>query len=241
MDAIRERGYEVIPSVFSNTQVEQILIDLERTLQRDVSDVPIRSRLGQVYAARNLLSLWRPALSLWHSPPLPDLLHRVLGPKYGLVRGLYFDKPPERTWSLPWHKDMTIAVRDHRDSDRTQFKPTTKAGVPHVEAPLHVLQQMLTVRIHLDDMQDDNGPLRVIPESHKEGKEIQTLDSPVTIHARRGDVLVIRPLVTHCSVSSLAGCTRHRRILHLEFAHSPALPHNLQWHAFIAGPPSDPS
>ena len=44
---------------------------------------------------------------------------------------------------------------------------SNKAGVTHVQPPLGVLQQMLTVRLHLDDCLDDNGPLRVVPGSHR--------------------------------------------------------------------------
>ena len=38
---------------------------------------------------------------------------------------------------------------------------TVKAGVPHVQPPVAVLEQMLTVRVQLDDSDESNGPLRV--------------------------------------------------------------------------------
>ena len=59
---------------------------------------------------------------------------------------------------------------------------------------------MLTARVHLDDVTDENGPLRVIPGSHRYGT---TMDGraaqPVTLHCRAGDVLLMRPLLTHAS------------------------------------------
>ena len=67
--------------------------------------------------------------------PLLELLSTTLGNNGGLVRALFFDKPPERTWSLPWHKDFTIAVRDHRSGSIHFTKPTVKAGVPHAKHP----------------------------------------------------------------------------------------------------------
>jgi hypothetical protein len=50
---------------------------------------------------------------------------------------------------------------------------------------------------------------------------------------KRGDVLVIRPLVAHCSLPSAPDAKRHRRILHLEFAGTPDLPDGYAWHDFI--------
>src|SRR5262249_53166231 len=155
---------------------------------------------------------------------LPQVLEAILGPRYGLVRVLFFDKPPERTWSLPWHKDMTIAVCDNQLPSPLFGKPTCKAGVPHVEASEELLQAMLTARIHLDDVCDENGPLKVVPGSHRSGKELALGETPPqTILARRGDVLLIRPLVAHASSASHPDTRRHRRILHLEFASAPDL------------------
>src|SRR6185437_14142607 len=82
---------------------------------------------------------------------LPNILAAILGPKFGLVRILFFDKPPRQTWALPWHKDLTVAVRDNRLPSQHFAKPTRKAGVPHVEAPQAILESMLTARIHLDE------------------------------------------------------------------------------------------
>ena len=82
-------------------------------------------------------------------------------PRPEWVRILFFDKPPGHSWALPWHKDYTIAVKRH-GVEGTFTKPTTKAGVPHVIAPFEILDRMLTVRFHLDDMNEDNGPLRVL-------------------------------------------------------------------------------
>src|SRR6185295_1284359 len=107
----------------------------------------------------NLVQLWPGVAHAWMQPPLPTMLAETLGPEFGLVRVLYFDKPPEQTWALPWHKDLTIAVKDNRLPSALFSKPTRKAGVPHVVAPRSVLEAMLTARIHLDDVTEENGPL----------------------------------------------------------------------------------
>lgn len=189
---------------------------------------------GSISGARNLLRIWPDVVNLARRPGLLDPLREVLGRDAGVVRGLFFDKPPGRGWALPWHKDYNVAVRAHGKLGRFT-KPTTKARVPHVEAPADLLGRMLTARIHLDDMTDENGPLRVIPGSHRSyrtGGECPS--SPVVLRCRAGDVLLMRPLLTHASSHCDPATTRHRRVIHLECAPSPVLPDRYEWHDFVS-------
>lgn len=143
---------------------------------------------------------------------------------------LYFDKPPERSWSLPWHRDRTIAV-ERNDLPSEQFRnPTRKAGVPHVEAPERLLARMLTFRVHLDAVTDEIGPLVVIPGTHDPADP--GARKPVVIHAAAGDILAMRPLISHSSRASQPGTTRHRRIIHVELAADEALPDGYAWRTF---------
>jgi hypothetical protein len=230
-------GYAILPGVFGPEEAQSILRELTLALAtNEGQSASVRSQAGNVYAARNVLTLWPPTTTVWRRSPLVETLTAILGPAFGLVRTLFFDKPPERTWALPWHKDLTIAVRDNRRPSDLFAKPTCKAGVPHVEAPQEVLESMLTARIHLEDITDENGPLMVVPGSHRSGKRLALGDTPPdTILVHRGDLLLMRPLVAHASNSSHPDTQRHRPILHLEFAASPDLPDGYAWHQFIPG------
>jgi hypothetical protein len=230
-------GFAVIRGVSAPADVATRLAELESILTSDPAAAPVRSAGGTVYAARNLIDLWPAAAALGDMPPLPTFLAAVLGAGYGLVRALFFDKPPDRTWALPWHKDLTVAVRENRRASSAFSKPTRKAGVPHAEAPLAVLERMLTVRLHLEDVTEENGPLRVLPGSHRTGKELRCDGfSPHSVLAGAGDVLVMRPLLAHASNCSQPGTRRHRRIVHLEFAAAGDLPDGYEWHCFRHSP-----
>ncbi len=228
-ETLANDGYAIFPAIVSNRITNEILGDLEEIFRHDTTGSVLRTDAGQIYGARNLL---------WNDPEFVEkmlektrlwpIVEAILGSSCGLVRVLFFDKPPEQSWALPWHRDRTIAVRDNRLPSAAFGKPTFKVGVPHVEAPEWLLERMLTVRIHLDDMTETNGPLKLIPGSHRGSEE----QASVTILGGSGDVLLMRPLVSHCSNRSADGTTQRRRILHLEFASDERLPDGYEWRAF---------
>lgn len=208
----------------------------EQQLDTQVTrDGSVRHRAGAIYAARNILDLYPAARLIWRRPVLLKFLREQLGEQFGLVRGLFFDKPPGETWSLPWHKDLLIAISDDSAGGAQGYStPRRRAGVYHTEPPVEVLERMVTLRIHLDAATNENGPLRVLPCSHLTGKELRIDEySPVTIVSGCGDVLAMQPLLVHASGSSEEGTQQNRRVLHLEFAASDDLPGGIKWHTFV--------
>jgi hypothetical protein len=226
-------GYVLIESVFTDAEALATVGLLETAFGRADDESGVMSRAGAVFAARNVLQEVPQMRTAWRKPLLVDLLHRVLGDECGLVRALYFDKPPERSWTLPWHKDLTIAVRGDGRPGPSFSKPTKKAGVPHVEAPTSLLERMLTLRIFLDDNTLTNGPLKVIAGSHRSGKSTSASDVAATLLGRRGDVLAMRPLLIHCSGHADPDERQGRRTLHLEFAADRQLWDGFEWHEFL--------
>jgi ectoine hydroxylase-related dioxygenase (phytanoyl-CoA dioxygenase family) len=99
---------------------------------------------------------------------------------------------------------------------------------------------MVSMRLHLDNCDADNGPLRVITGSHTDGilsrDAIRARTVPTggaAVLANAGDALFMRPLILHASSAAIR--PRHRRVLHLEFAPNDLLPDGLAWAAAIPG------
>jgi len=234
-DRLREDGFLLLRSVFSACVMEEFAERWEILAESPAENSPLlTTREGVVYGARNLLDFWPESIALLRSPVLVPILQSILGPRGGFVRGLFFDKPPGADWSLPWHRDQTIAVKQHGVQGRFT-KPTTKAGVPHVEAPGDLLERMITARIHLDAMDERNGPLRVIPGSHRNSLDALTACAsvaPVSIHCHAGDVLLMRPLLLHGSGECTPDHRGHRRIIHCEFGPTPILEDGYEWSHF---------
>lgn len=196
----------------------------------------LRSR-GSLYGSRSLLRVLPAIVELSHQGGLQQFADESLGPGWGVVRGLFFDKPPERTWTLPWHRDRTIAVAAHADVEHFT-NPTVKSGIPHMIAPQWLLERMLTLRIHLDDVTHENGALVVLPGSHRceqSDDQLETTNeaSIQPIYCEAGDALVMRPLLAHSSLLSTPGTLMHRRVIHLELAPAEVLPSPLKWHDFF--------
>jgi ectoine hydroxylase-related dioxygenase (phytanoyl-CoA dioxygenase family) len=172
------------------------------------------------------------------SPAIRDLITLILGRSFRPVRGILFDKIPNANWKVPWHQDLTIAVQERMESEG--FGPwSMKADVLHVQPPAAVLENMISVRLHLDNCDAENGALRVIPGSHLlgriaeariEGIRKNTEDQVCVVGA--GGALLMRPLLLHAS--SQARVPGHRRVIHLDFA-SAQLPLGMKWFSELAG------
>jgi len=191
-------------------------------------------RDGETYGARNLFTL-EAVRDCVHLPALRLRLAPLFDGEFHAVRAIFFDKTAKANWPVPWHQDLSIAVRGRCEIPRwTNW--TIKGDIDHVQAPPEFLAQMIIVRIHLDDCPSDNGPLRVMAGTHLRGRirqedigEIVRAQSGGVVIASTGDVLFMRPLLLHAS--SQARKPTHRRVLHLEFAPDGFLPPELDWAA----------
>ena len=155
-------------------------------------------------------------------PVVADLVDSLLGPKAKAVRAIAFDKTGNANWFVPWHQDRTIAVRE-RDEGAAVTHWTVKAGVPHCEAPVALLENMLTLRWHLDLIGPDDGGLRVLPGSHRLGRldaearrALAAKTTQVELAVSAGTVVAMRPLLVHGSRRRTT--QGHRRVLHVELA-----------------------
>jgi ectoine hydroxylase-related dioxygenase (phytanoyl-CoA dioxygenase family) len=163
------------------------------------------------------------------------LLSRVrslLGPEAGPFRATLFDKSPTSNWLVVWHQDTALPLRERRDVPG--WGPwSVKADVLYAHAPAGALERVLALRIHLDDSTESNGPLRVLPGTHRTGvlrdEEVSVLaqaSEPFDCLVPRGGVLAMRPLLIHASSKSRIEAPR--RVIHIEYAASMTLEHGLE-------------
>ena len=227
--AVEQEGFALLEQAYDETA----LAALDAALAPAV-DAGKVARSGGTFAARNVLRAAPGVADAWRTDLLADLVARTLGGSAGLVMATFFDKPPGDSWAVPYHKDLTIAVKPGRVDSSLFSLPRLRDGVAVVEAPLSVLRGMLTLRVHLDPTDRDNGPLRVLVGSHATGKtlRVEGFDA-APVYAAAGDVLALRPLLAHASGHARPGVDRHRRVLQLTFAGREDLPDGYRWDQFV--------
>lgn len=148
------------------------------------------------------------------------------------IRAILFDKNEGANWSLGWHQDRTICVRERHDV--AGFGPwTIKSGLLHVAPPFDLLARMVTIRIHLDDVPEDNAPLLIAPGSHRLGLVREdAIDAAVAACgtyaclADAGDIWVYATPILHASAA--VAKPRRRRVLQVDYA-AFELPGGLEW------------
>jgi hypothetical protein len=164
--------------------------------------------------------------------PIGSIAAAELGPRSRAVRAILFDKSAEVNWSLGWHQDRTICVRERIDiPEFGQW--TMKNGMQHVCPPFELLSRMLTLRVHLDDVTATNAPLLIAPRSHKFGR-VSELETDRVVRAcgtaaciaAAGDVWVYATPILHASEA--ASAPARRRVLQIDFS-ADDLPGGLEW------------
>lgn len=160
-------------------------------------------------------------------PALAPLLADALA-----VQCTYFEKSADRNWLVPLHQDLSIPVAARVDAPALRGW-SVKEGTLFVQPPAALLEQLVAVRVHLDPCGGDDGPLLVVPGSHRAGVLSQNAAAaaraatpPLACLSASGGVLLMRPLLLHAS-SKGRGHSR-RRVLHFVFGPR-ALPHGLAW------------
>lgn len=221
-------GFAVVPRFIDRNQTENFvgiadkLVDSLKAEQNE-----------RIYGIRNLLNLSPEIKDFANGSEIKNLVSKVLGENARPVRAIFFDKTPDANWKVPWHQDLTIAVKEKRETEGFTAW-TRKAEIQHVQPPTALLEKMLTVRVHLDDADEINGALKVLPLSHKYGRlsaeDIQKLKQSTevkTCKMKSGEAFLMRPLLVHSS--SIGTSPKHRRVIHIEFA-AENLPNNLEWY-----------
>jgi ectoine hydroxylase-related dioxygenase (phytanoyl-CoA dioxygenase family) len=209
-EQVEAHGFAVVGGVFGSGEVDAILDAI-------VHASLARSRAGARHAMRIPV-----VAELSHDARLITLVRDVLGPRTVPYRATLFDKSPVSNWLVVWHQDTALPLR--RREERTGWGPwSEKAGVIYAHAPTAALTQVLALRIHLDDSTALNGPLRVLPGTHRHGvltdatvSALAQRSEPVDCVVARGGVLAMRPLVIHASSKSRSEAPR--RVLHIEYA-----------------------
>lgn len=223
---IADKGFSVISNIFSEEEIERISDVIDRI---DTSKETFR-KSEDLFAIRQFLKEIPEVKDLVFNENIKKIIKEIFGDRYFVVKSIYFDKPEKSNWYVAYHQDLTISV--DKKTELPDFGPwTTKQNQFAVQPPLDILENIFTIRVHLDDTDEQNGALKVIPGSHAKGiYRPETIDWNVeTEHickVNKGGVMIMKPLILHGSNRTTNG--EKRRVIHIEFSDA-ELPEELNW------------
>jgi ectoine hydroxylase-related dioxygenase (phytanoyl-CoA dioxygenase family) len=220
------QGFTTLENVYTTEEVGEILqqinqVDTEKETFRKSEDL---------FAIRQFLKEVPSVLGAIFNANLKSVLNEVLGEKYFIVKSIYFDKPSTSNWYVSYHQDLTISVDKKLDLQGFNFW-TKKQNQFAVQPPIDILQNIVTIRIHLDQTDENNGALKVIPKSHLKGiyrpESIDwTVEKEVTCNVSHGGIMLMKPLLLHSSGRTIN--EKQRRVIHIELSNL-ELPAELNW------------
>ena len=216
-----EDGFELFDNFISQDWLQTILNEIETSsLSTEVSGVRhVDKKLNSVFDYVN-------------SRQFNELSSVYFSKKAQLVRAILFNKTPESNWFVTWHQDKTVTVsKQFQDENWNVW--SVKEGVIHVQPPIELLENMVTIRLHLDAAPKENGCLKVIPRSHQLGlltsekiNDVVASQEATYCEAKQGSALIMRPHLLHASSKSTLPI--NRRVLHLELSDW-VLPSGVSW------------
>lgn len=226
INQILDNGFTTISDIYSDDEVGQILAIIE---QVDKSKETFR-KSADLFAIRQFLKEVPETTNLIFNDKLKSIIEQLFGVDYFVVKSIYFDKPETSNWFVSYHQDLTISV--DKKLELENFGPwTVKQNQFAVQPTLEILKNIFIIRIHLDDTNEDNGALKVIPKSHL--KDIfrpeninWTTETETICNVNKGGVMIMKPLLLHGSNKTTNN--QKRRVIHIEFSNQ-ELPTGLNW------------
>ncbi len=185
IDHLVERGYLLRERLFQGSALDDLRSALDRVEAREKADIGVSTsrRFGGLFL-RHLMDKEEAFLRLLNYPPTLSIARAVLGPLVQ-VRGLSarVSYPGEEDQETHWHGHQRVL------SD----------PLP----PFFCPPQAIDCLIYLDELNDANGPVCLLPESHlwhtthPEGNDHSEMPGQVTVRAPAGTCAIIHSNLWH--------------------------------------------
>lgn len=226
---LETEGFTIIEKVYDENEIEK-LIDIIENVTKNETEKSTFRKSNDLFAIRQFHKEIPESLKYIFNENLIKIIKSNFGEDFFITKSIYFDKPEKSNWFVSYHQDLTISVDKKIDTENFE-NWTNKQNQFAVQPPVEVLENIFTIRIHLDKTTKDNGALKVLNKSHKKGiyrTENINIDSEIeTIcEVDKGGIMIMKPLLFHASSKTINN--ERRRVIHIEFSNI-KLPNQLEW------------
>ena len=228
-DQINSEGFAIINNIYSKNEIDKIIVEIENVTKKDSENATFR-KSKDLFAIRQFHKEIPKVLPFLLNKKLKEIIKLNFGEGYFITKSIYFDKPEESNWFVAYHQDLTISVDKKMEIENFE-NWTTKQNQYAVQPPKEILEKNFTIRIHIDKTTKENGALKVLRKSHKNGmvrtdniifkEEIEAI-----CEVEKGGIMIMKPLIFHASNKTTNN--ERRRVIHIEFSNQ-QLPNDLQW------------
>lgn len=223
---MEQKGFCIINSIYSFDEIQSIanLIDTLNTSK------PTFRKSEDLFAIRQFIKELPEIKKLVFNDNLQSVINTIVGNDYFIVKSIYFDKPEKSNWFVAYHQDLTISVDKKIETEGFNFW-TSKHNQFAVQPPTSLLENIFTIRIHLDDTDEENGALKIVEGSHlKQIYRPEAIDwkteKETFCNVEQGGIMLMKPLLFHGSNRTTN--QKRRRVIHLEFSNT-VLPQEINW------------
>jgi ectoine hydroxylase-related dioxygenase (phytanoyl-CoA dioxygenase family) len=226
---INNQGFAIINNFYSNEEIETITAKINKKTTENSENKTFRQS-KDLFAIRQFHKEIPETLNYIFNQKLKDFINHNFGDNYFITKSIFFDKPATSNWFVPYHQDLTISV-DKKATIKNFENWTIKQNQFAVQPPVEILEKNFTIRIHLDKTTKDNGALKVLNESHRNGVlRIENLNpqdyTETNCEIEKGGIMIMKPLLFHASNKTTN--QQRRRVIHIELSNQ-NLPNEIDW------------
>lgn len=226
---INSEGFAIINNVYTENEIEKLISLIENITENNSDNAAFR-KSQDLFTIRQFHKKIPETLDFIFNQNLKDIIQSNFGKGYFITKSIYFDKPEKSNWFVAYHQDLTISVDTKIEVENFE-NWTIKQNQFAVQPPKEILEDNFTVRIHIDTTTKENGPLKVINNSHSKGilriKKLNFENEKETIcEVEKGGIMIMKPLLFHASKKTTNN--ERRRVIHIEFSKQ-ELPSGLEW------------
>lgn len=225
-DFFSKNGYAIINDIYTDEEINSIL----KIIENSESTNDAFRKTQDVFAIRKVVNEIPGIKPYIFNDNLKEIIKSIGDENFFVVKSIYFDKPETSNWFVAYHQDLTISVNNKQEINGYS-NWTKKQNQFAVQPPLDILENIFTIRIHLDDTTNENGAVKVIEKSHLQGISRPELidwnkEKETICEVHKGGIMLMKPLTLHSSTRTTNG--KRRRVLHIEFSNL-HLDKNLEW------------
>ena len=109
----KQNGFGILENVLGADSCARLIIEVSKLKPSN----SVSRKNESVYGVRNLLDLAPAIKEFSKSEVVTQIAAEFLGENAKVVRAIFFDKTAEANWKVPWHQDLTIAVKEKSETE----------------------------------------------------------------------------------------------------------------------------